>query len=258
MSKSDAGGSPRWFEELQKEESREGLEAALRDAMCIQILSRLQGTVRHDFFSPLQSATWTLDLLQRNLQSDLSAERRLALLPLIEAGRKELGQLGAAVTRFLGDSIPAAADPQLMDLRELVHELEKWVITEASFLDVTVHLELPPQPVVIRGYRDRIKQTLTILILNTLDALPQGGQLSLDIREAEHWAELTVIPNGPQLRTTLRPEVLALQWSAPRPLAGIGFYVARRTATSHGGDIIMEERSDTEVVLRLRLPTARE
>src|SRR4249919_30677 len=74
------------------------LRAVLADAMRLQVLRRMQGTVRHDFVSPLQAAALTFELLRRQLQLAPNDEQRQHITRLIDAGKAELDRFKSAIS----------------------------------------------------------------------------------------------------------------------------------------------------------------
>lgn len=231
------------------------LYAVLSDAMRLQVLKRLKGTVRHDFVSPYQATAFAIDLLQRQLQQPQGEEQRRRVAQAVDGGKKELARLERAITRVLNEVAAPADEPRRFDLCQLISELHQWMQDEASLLDLQLELRSQQQPVCVEGRPGQIRELLAIVLLNTLDALAAMGTLEIAVQEDGTWAQVLVHAAGLKPDARWGPQMWEPDWAEPRLLTGIGPFVARWTASLHGGDLEVERRAE-KGALRVRLPSS--
>jgi signal transduction histidine kinase len=100
-----------------------------------------------------------------------SSPRRM----LVEIQEKELNRLGQTLERFLSFARPSGFVVTQIDLRELVKHVVELVEPQARKNAVDVIKEPASEPLFVDGDRDQLTQVLVNLVLNAVDAMPQGG-----------------------------------------------------------------------------------
>jgi signal transduction histidine kinase len=246
-------GPMHWLLLTRAEDSARRLDGILEHAARNQLLQRLYGTLRHDLHSPIQAVLWTLDLLQRAAQqAPVSPEQRAQLDESATLGRKELDRLKASVRRFLSFAMPTA-DRERLDVGAVAQDVQRVIAAEASLFDVRISVQPPSQPLMIEAVRGQLEQAFAALMLNAMDAIPAGGEVTTSVREHEGQAEIIVTSSSAAGASPSRSHHASTD--AP-PRFAVGLHAARAVATSHGGDI-SEPAGNGARTFRMRLPLAR-
>ena len=227
-------GQMHWLLLTRTDEAARRFDGTLEQAARNQLLNRLYGTMRHDLHSPIQAVLWTFDLLQRAAhQGEVSPEQRSQLEESATLGRKELDRLKGSVRRFLSFAMPSDSDRERVDLGELAQTVQHVISAEASLFEVKMTLQLPERPLVVEGVRGQLEQALATLMLNAVDAIPDGGTVTTAVREHDGKAEIVV--NGTRMHDKPAPQSQAGRNGAQR--STVGLHAVRAVAASHGGDI---------------------
>ena len=156
-----------------------------------------------------------------------------------------------SLSRFIGAYARLARlpRPQLQPL-----EVAAWVRRAAS-LETRLRVEVADGgAATVQGDRDQLEQVLINLLRNAADAsLPTGGKVSAGWRPSGAMLEVWVADEGPGLSSTAN---LFVPFFTTKPGgSGIGLVLSRQIAESHGGSLMLENRTDREgCVARLRLP----
>lgn len=170
-------------EELQREiEARRQAQAALsrseeqlRHSQKMEAVGRLAGSIAHDFNNLLSVILSYSVMLQRDLKpmDPIRAD--------VESIRKA-GERAADLTRqLLAFSRQQVLAPRLVDLNDSVHELERMVARLlGEDVELCLHYERAVWPV--RVDPGQMDQVLMNLIVNARDAMPRGGQLTLETK----------------------------------------------------------------------------
>jgi two-component system cell cycle sensor histidine kinase/response regulator CckA len=148
------------------------VEDQLRHAQKMEALGRLAGGVAHDFNNLLQAMLATVQLLALR-----GADT--------EAGSGVVGELeqhvrrGAALARqLLLFARRAVVHPEKLDLNAVVSDagvmLERLVRE-----NIRVEVRLADRPLLIDGDRGQLEQVLSNLVVNAVDAMPDGGVLTI-------------------------------------------------------------------------------
>jgi signal transduction histidine kinase len=109
-------------------------------------------------------------------------------------------------------------------------------------------------PMMLEGDASQIQQLLLNLILNALDAMPDGGELTVQASANRERLELSVIDTGDGIREDMLDK-LFVPFSTSKPAGvGLGLGICRRIASSHGGSLTGQNRLERGAEFRLSLP----
>jgi signal transduction histidine kinase len=171
-------------EELQKAHSilieqvaqRERAEEQLRQSQKLEAIGQLTGGVAHDFNNLLMAVLGNLELLAKHLVDDPKASRLLD-------GATRGARRGAALTqRLLAFGRRQDLTVKAVDLSELVNGMDDLL---ARSIDSNIRIEkrLPPNLPMAMADANQIELALLNLAINARDAMPEGGTLSIGVRE---------------------------------------------------------------------------
>jgi PAS domain S-box-containing protein len=170
----DDGGNPReffgmWFDITERKE----LEQNLLHASKLEAIGRLTGGIAHDFNNMLSVVIGNLDLLHSAIDGNERAERRVRMA-------MEGAQRCADLTqRLLAFSRRQALQTSVLDVNALmpgVLELLRRTIGE----DIEIHLRGADGVWPIKVDRSQLEAALLNLAVNARDAMPEGGDLTLE------------------------------------------------------------------------------
>lgn len=178
----DAAGHPlsrvSIIQDVAERKRAELLEEQLQQAQKLESLGQLAGAVAHDFNTLLNVMLGYAGLLLYELPGDDPRRVRAAQ---IEAS----AQSGAQLTRqLLAFSRKQAFVPQVIDLRIAVQDLQP-MLQRLLPQDVKVDVRCSEEPCPVKVDPGRMQQVLLNLATNARDAMPQGGQLTIEARTVE-------------------------------------------------------------------------
>ena len=113
---------------------------------------------------------------------------------------------------------------------------------------------MPDSPVVLVGYRDRLKQSLLNVAVNALEAMPGGGRMSLELVVDGTFALTRVTDTGRGVPTDSLARIYDRDFTTKGSGSGIGLYVARTLVEMHGGEIQVESEEGRGTSVEVRLP----
>jgi PAS domain S-box-containing protein len=149
-------------------------EEALRQAQKMEAVGRLAGGIAHDFNNLLSVILGYAHLLQGSLDGD----------PRYGGDLREIrtaGERAASLTRqLLAFSRQQVLDPRVLDLAEVVRNLEPML---RRIVGEDIEITVGEQPVLGRVKADpgQLEQVLMNLVVNSRDAMPTGGKLTIEI-----------------------------------------------------------------------------
>lgn len=170
----------------QKVEALAHAHAALVESVRLRAMGRMASGVAHDFNNILTSILGQVQLLQRRLTlGPVPTAEVEATLRLLEVGALDGAEIVRKLrefTRPIGEDVfvPVAFDEVVEQVLEATRP--RWKNqAEASGLNYQIVTELPTVPRIL-GNAAELREAVTNLLFNALDAMPQGGTLTITVR----------------------------------------------------------------------------
>jgi PAS domain S-box-containing protein len=160
-------------EQKRAGEALRDLEEQFRQAQRLEAVGRLAGGVAHDFNNILTAISGYTELLLEDFRGN---DPRRADLEEIRSA----AQRAAALTRqLLAFSRKQVLQPQVLDLNEVVRALEK-MLRRLIGEDVELAFRSADRLGAVRADPGQLEQVILNLAVNARDAMPHGGQLTLE------------------------------------------------------------------------------
>jgi len=231
------------------------LEAQLIQSEKLAALGQLSAGVAHEIRNPLSAiggAAFYIGDVLTDESPDLSDIEDY--VRLIE---RNVDRAQRIVTDILDFSRPSDAEVGVNDLTVLARQT--LAILDKAMVDqnVVLHEELSPE-VLATCRAETIKQALLNLIVNGMQAMPEGGQLTVRSFEREGWGYLSVGDTG----TGIEPDHLSQIFNpffTTKPAGqgtGLGLSIARQAVENDGGRLTVESRPGEGTTFRIALPAA--
>jgi two-component system cell cycle sensor histidine kinase/response regulator CckA len=177
------------------------MEEELRQAQKMEAVGRLAGGVAHDFNNLLTVIQGYAELLGASLAND--PERRESMGEIVRAAER-----AAALTRqLLAFSRRQVLETRILDLGEVVADTEK-MLRRLIGEDLEVVVVKPATLGHVKADPGQIEQVLLNLAVNSRDAMPGGGRLTLELADVNLDAPFTTshdsIPSGRYVVVSVR------------------------------------------------------
>jgi signal transduction histidine kinase len=242
---------------------RTTLELADRNGR-LAVMGQLSSYLAHEIRNPLSAVKMNLQRLQR-WQSKGQISERFA--EPIQVSLAEVDRLSDTVSNVLELGGAQSHPAELMSLHGLVTECGTLLENQFERVGVDLHLQLEAQGDSIVGRPGQLKGAIINLMLNALDAQPEGGSLRIRSALVPHGASdggpvirLSFLDDGPGVPPELRDRILEPFFTTKQLGSGIGLAVASRTVRASGGDLVLEQptslRQGAEFVVTLPLAPA--
>lgn len=180
--------------------ARRQLEEQLRQAGKLKAVGQLAGGVAHDFNNLLTAILGNLSLVQSMLPADHAAQE------LLYASDQAAWRAAELTRQLLGFARRSAVRLEPIDLNQSI--TETLAILRRTF-DPRIVLDVRMDPNLSLALADvgQVNQVLMNLCLNSRDAMPEGGTLTLESADVEvddtHAARIATARSGPFVRLTV-------------------------------------------------------
>ena len=119
----------------------------------------------------------------------------------------------------------------------------------------------PPRALLVDAHKGQLQQVLLNLLLNSTQAMPDGGTITITVSAGEHEGLPQVIVDvadtGTGIPENIRDRIFDSFLSGRPDGTGLGLAIAKRILASHHGDLSLLATSPAGTTLRLRLPLAK-
>lgn len=223
----------------------------------LSALGELASGVAHDFNNTLAGILGRAQLLQR-LDDPEKIRRGLEIIiKTAEDGAKTVKRIQDFARQRRDHNFELVSiDQILMDASEITRP--RWKnCAEASNIHITVNLHIGSNAMVM-GDDSELREVLVNMVFNAIDAMPEGGTLSLTTRTAGDSVIITVIDTGvgmyPEVRSKIFDPFFTTKGKAG---LGLGLAVSFGIIRRHGGNIEVESQYGKGTEFRITLPVAR-
>jgi signal transduction histidine kinase len=143
-----------------------------------------------------------------------------------------------------------------LDLNALVERVLSLVGFEAAGHRVGIQTEFDPELDTIAGDEGQLAQVVLNLVINAMQAMPTGGNLTLTTRRDNGWGELTVRDTGEGIPHDVVPQIFDPYFTTRQGGSGLGLAIAHRIVEGHNGTIDVESKAGLGTTMVVRLPLA--
>jgi signal transduction histidine kinase len=197
----------------------------------LAMLGQLAGGVGHELRNPLGVMKNSVYYLEMILPEEARARKHLGILD------REVGTANRIVSDLLEFARMKSASRSLIDLKAAVsHLLERLPVPET----VAVAWEMPDGLSRVSADRLHVEQILTNLITNAVQAMPNGGTLTIAGREEPTAVVLSVTDTGIAIRPEDLPKIFQPLFTTKPKGIGLGLAVARDLADANRAVITVE------------------
>lgn len=228
--------------QLQQRE-REVLRA---DQLCA--VGQLAAGAAHELRNPLTAIKM---LVQTSREEACQRGLPTEDLRVIEG---EVRRMERCLHTFLDFARLPNPERRLFDLAGLVERTFSLVEGRARRQEVRLDFTPPLEPILLEADPEQVQQVLVNLLLNSLDAMPQGGSIDVECHADDEEMRLYVRDTGPGLAPEILPRLFEPFASTKETGLGMGLVVSRRIAQAHDGQLRAVNPVGGGAEFELRLP----
>jgi signal transduction histidine kinase/CheY-like chemotaxis protein len=223
----------------------------------LSALGELASGVAHDFNNTLAGILGRAQLLQRTSDPEKIKRGLEIIIKTAEDGAKTVKRIQDFARQRRDHNFELVSiDQVLMDASEITRP--RWKnCAEASNIHITVDLQIGSNAMVM-GDDSELREVLVNMVFNAIDAMPEGGTLSLTTRVSSESVVITVVDTGvgmyPEVRSKIFDPFFTTKGKAG---LGLGLAVSFGIIRRHGGNIEVESQYGKGSEFRITLPVAK-
>ncbi len=212
-------------------------------------LGELAGQVAHEVRNPLGIIKGATEMLAKRV-SDPATQRHITVL------LEEVAHLNKAVESVLRLGAPIRIQADRLNLPDLLRVVVQAATAGTMPGSHTVRLHFPSAPLWIVGDRELLHHALVNLVRNAIQAMPSGGTVTVSAQPASVDGQtlLTIADTGIGLTVEDLKRLGEPFFTQRSGGVGLGFALARRIVTEHGGTLEVSSTPGQGTSVAIRLP----
>ena len=236
------------IERRQKEQL--ALEAQLNQAERLAALGEMTAGVAHEIRNPLGIISSTSELLRERLNR-YEPQNRLAQIIVEEANR-----LNDKVTEFLDFARPRVPNLRSCDLEKVIDRSLEFLQPEIDRLHIAVERQYQLNGMPQMADADLLHQALLNILLNAIQAMPQGGTLKVSTGPGPqgHGSRIGIEDSGEGIDPEMVKKVFNPFFTTKEKGSGLGLPIVKSIIESHRGAIRIDSQPGQGTSVTIELP----
>ncbi len=209
----------------------------------------LSAGVAHEINTPLTGISSSVQMLQKKL----SGSPHVQILQRIEAQTERVARIVKSLLNFARNPSESSMHP--VDLKESLQEIISLIDYKLKNMNINLDLELESiKPIWAQG--ERLQQVFINIILNAIDAMPNGGNLKIELFQKNRHAITNIRDTGTGIKKQHLPHIFD-PFFTTKGLGrgtGLGLSISYAIIKEHEGHITVESRSGKGSLFSIYLP----
>ena len=208
-------------------------------------LGELAAGAAHEIRNPLTSIRSTIQYLRPDFEGSEKAV-------LVDELLGEVDRINGIIAGLLSFARPAQPILEEIDVLALLRQVGR--LLDSAARSQGVEFVLPEAEGRTRGDPDQLKQVFLNLCMNALQAMPEGGRLSVGLVRSDHTLRVSVADTGPGIPAEDLDLVFDPFFTTREEGTGLGLAVCYGIVSRHEGRIDIESRPGAGTTVHVRLP----
>jgi two-component system NtrC family sensor kinase len=209
----------------------------------------------HEVGTPLNLIGGHVQLLEAGTDDKAKRQARLSVI------RAQIERISEIVRLMLDRTRPQEVEMEPLDLESFLRRTFETIAPLLASRRIRLREEVEADLPFISGNADRLQQAFINLINNALDAMPDGGELTITARgratgEREGKVAVDVVDTGMGMSEDVRARIFELMFTTKRrgQGTGLGLVIVRQVMREHKGSIEVTSAPEQGTCFRLIFP----
>ena len=247
---------------VQEQTSQIGALLIMRDAESVRRIGdeiemsrrlsasgRLTRGVAHEVKNPINAIVLHLQLLQNKLaQQEPDTRRHVDIID------SEIRRLDRVIQTLVDFTRPRDLHLEEMDLRRLLDEVALLAGPDAEQHGVTIERHMEESPLPVKVDSDLMKQAFLNVVINGVQAMPNGGLLTISAHRDNDVIIVEVQDQGAGIPKELHDKVFELYFTTKTEGSGIGLAQTYQILQWHYGSVDFQSAETTGTIFRFQIP----
>ena len=241
-------------EELEKKvkEATEKLRLTQENmarAETLAAIGTLAAGVSHEISTPLNTIIGFVQLTISELNDDSPIKGDLKVI------EQEAMRCKKIVQGLLNFAKPQRHEERLTDINNMINETLSLIEYQPSMKKIVIKKDMDTKLSLIEADHLQLKQVFLNIILNAVQAMPEGGELKIMTRNANRGVEAVISDTGAGIPEEDRKKIFQPFYTTKKDGTGLGLSISYGIIKEHGGEIYVESDAGRGSTFRISLPS---
>lgn len=228
-------------------------EASTMESERLNAVKLLAAGVAHEIGNPLNSLNIHLQLIDRAINR-LGPEEQESLREPINIAREEVARLDMIITQFLRALRPSRPELAMCRVEEVLESTLRLMEHDIRNRNIGVEVTSPNALPQIPLDQSQIKQAFFNVIKNSLQAMPDGGTLHIELSCNDLFAKIAFRDAGMGIQRKDFGRIFEPYQSTKSDGTGLGLMIVQRIVQEHGGAIEVHSEPNVGTTVSILLP----
>jgi PAS domain S-box-containing protein len=205
-------------------------------------LGEISAGIAHELRNPMGVIAGYTKILLKKIDPSLK--------PVIEAIIKEIQAMDRIISDFLSFTRLTELHISEFNLFNTLNECLSSVIKDRNDINIKIEID---KDLKIRGDEVLLKQAFINLFQNSLEAMPNGGDLTIEFNKTNDYYDIIVSDTGYGISDNIKDKIFLPFFTTKEKGTGLGLAIVQKNIVSHGGNISLEN-SLNGTTFRIKLP----
>jgi len=249
--------------ELLKRQSEQlsELEQQLRLADRLAVVGELTASLAHEVRNPLGAIRGAAEILRDELPPNARQSEFFDILV------QETERLSAVLENYLNLARKQPHRISRFEVGDLLESIQRMLTAMARKTHVQLEMDVTGQPLWLMADPNQLRQILLNLVLNAIQAMPEGGTITLRARRVsetapdsestpmrQNYIEISVEDQGSGIPEEIRDKIFKPFFTTKTEGTGLGLAIVKRLADENGWEIRVTSKSGQGTTVTVRLP----
>ncbi len=214
-------------------------------------IGQTAGMVGHDLRNPLQTITGELYLAKGEVRTLLESEAKRNLQESIQVIEEQAAYMDKIVSDLQAFVQPIRIDKKSIYLQELIENVLGTISIPPNISIKTQSQRLLPQ---VKADPNLLKRVLINLTNNAVQAMPNGGKLTINTNVNSKQVCISVKDTGVGIADSIKSEIFTPLFTTKPRGQGFGLAVCKRVIEAHGGTIAFKSVAGKGTQFTIQFP----
>ncbi|MFQ5611657.1 MAG: ATP-binding protein [Anaerolineae bacterium] len=227
------------------------LEAERRRLDRLAALGEMSAVVAHEIRNPIAAVAAGVKYITRHMGEELPDSKGVQMI------LDEIDRINRILEDILFVARPLHLNLEALALPALIDDVISRYRSQIEKSNICLKTEYQDNLPRVQGDRTRLEQVFTNLLMNTIQAMPEGGDINLQVTASGSKVYVSMQDSGPGIPSDVLPRIFEPFFTTKAKGTGLGLTVAHRVIEEHNGSIKADSAQGHGTTFLIALPSDR-